>query len=152
MSNAKAYPEPTVGAIIFNPNQEILLCKSEKWNNQYVIPGGHIERGERMEDALRREVREETGLEIYDIVLISLQESIYSASFHEEKHFIFIDFLCKTNSCEVILNDEADSYRWTKLHEILQLDLGGYTRQFFEQFLNHQSDHLTKIFYQYVRH
>ncbi|ADO77499.1 NUDIX hydrolase [Halanaerobium praevalens DSM 2228] len=40
------YPEPTVGAIIFNPDNKILLCKSHKWNNQYIIPGGHIELGE----------------------------------------------------------------------------------------------------------
>ena len=46
------YPEPTVGAIIFNPDNKILLCKSHKWNNQYIIPGGHIELGEGMEEAL----------------------------------------------------------------------------------------------------
>ena len=50
------YPEPTVGAIIFNPDNKILLCKSHKWNNKYIIPGGHIELGTKMEAALKREI------------------------------------------------------------------------------------------------
>ncbi len=56
------YPDPTVGALIFNPEDKVLICKSHKWNDQYVIPGGHIELGEKMEDALKLEVLEETGL------------------------------------------------------------------------------------------
>lgn len=37
------YPEPVVSAVIFNPDGKILLCKSHKWNNRYVIPGGYID-------------------------------------------------------------------------------------------------------------
>jgi nucleoside triphosphatase len=82
------YPEPTVGALIFNQEDKVLLLKSDKWRNKYVIPGGHIELGETMEDALRREVKEETGLDIYDIEFVSLQESIFDEAFHEERHFM----------------------------------------------------------------
>lgn len=145
------YPEPTVGAIIVNPSNKILLCKSRKWNDKFVIPGGHIERGEKMEDALRREVKEETGLDIYDIELISLQESIFSKTFQQEKHFIFIDFICRTGSSDVILNDEADEYIWAGIDEIMDLDLGGYTRQFFTEYMRENSPHQKHIFYQYVR-
>jgi len=101
------YPEPTVSAIIFNPDNKVLLCKTHKWNNKYIIPGGHIELGEKMEEALRREILEETGLKIYDIHLISIKDSVYHNSFHEKKHYIFIDYICKTDSYEVVLNDES---------------------------------------------
>jgi nucleoside triphosphatase len=53
------YPEATVGAVILNSEDKVLICKSNKWNQKYVIPGGHIEAGESMEEALVREVKEE---------------------------------------------------------------------------------------------
>jgi len=103
-----------------------------------------------MEDALRREILEETGLEIYDLQLIGLQESIYSDTFEEARHFIFIDFLCRTDSSVVTLNDEADDYCWVGLDEIDGLDLGGYTRQFFTEFRKQdQSNYRQVIFYNY---
>ena len=150
-SQINRYPEPTVGAIILNPLNQILLCKSKKWNNKFVIPGGHIERGEKMEDALRREVKEETGLEIYDIELISLQESIFSKTFQEARHFIFIDFICRTNSSKVTLNDEADEYTWADPDNIMQLDLGGYTKHFFTEYKRGNSPYQKSIFYKYVK-
>lgn len=144
------YPEPTVGAVIFNPDNKILLCKSHKWNNKYVIPGGHIELGEKMEDALRREILEETGLEIYDLKLISLKESVYSDTFHEDKHFIFIDYQCKTDSSEVRLNEEAEEYRWVGLSEIDNYELGGFTRPLLLRLrVGKGSPNSTEIFYGY---
>lgn len=144
------YPEPTVGAVIFNPEGKVLLCKSHKWNDQYVIPGGHIELGEKMEDALRREILEETGLNIYDIKLISLKESVYSDTFHEKKHFIFIDYRCKTDSSNVQLNDEADSYKWVNLEEIENYDLGGFVKELLIKIKNEKkSKYNVEIFYNY---
>lgn len=123
------YPEPTVGAVILNPENQVLLCRSHKWGNQYVIPGGHIELGESMQVALRREIKEETGLDVYDIHMLGIQESIYEPAFHEKKHFIFLDFICRTDSYEVQLNDEAESYVWASLDELDRYDLGGFVRQ-----------------------
>ncbi|WP_224995216.1 NUDIX domain-containing protein [Cesiribacter sp. SM1] len=144
------YPEPTVSAIIFNPLNQVLLCKSAKWNNQYVIPGGHIEQGETMEDALRREVLEETGLKIHSIELIGLQECIYSDTFQEKRHFIFIDYSCRTDGFEVVLNDEADEWIWVGLDKVTDYDLGGYTRQFFTALKDKKSVYLKQVFYNYA--
>lgn len=144
------YPEPTAGAVIFNPENKVLLCKSHKWNNKYVIPGGHIELGEKMEEALKREILEETGLEIYDIKLISLKESVYSDTFHEDKHFIFIDYQCKTDSSDVTLNDEAEEYKWVNLADIDNYKLGGFTRSLLLQLrAREESPNKTEIFYGY---
>lgn len=145
-----AYPEPTVGAIIFNPDNKILLCKSDKWDNKYVIPSGHIELGESIEDALKREILEETGLEIYDIKLISLKESIYSDTFHKQKHFIFIDYICKTDSYNVILNEEAQEYAWVDLDAIDSYKLGGFTKELLiELKKKEKSEYNTEILYNY---
>lgn len=144
------YPEPTVSAVIFNPDGKILLCKSHKWENKYVIPGGHIELGEKMEDALKREIMEETGLKIYDIKLISLKESIYSDTFHEKKHFIFIDYMCKTDSSNVQLNDEAEEYEWMDIRQIEHYDFGGFTKELLMKLRNEaESKKSIRIFYNY---
>ena len=126
------YPEPTVGALIFNQEDKVLLLKSDKWRNKYVIPGGHIELGETMEDALQREVKEETGLDIYDIEFASLQEFVFDEAFHEERHFIFIDFVCRTDSDKVVLNAESQEYVWVSLKEALRLPIDSYTKRLIE--------------------
>ena len=72
----QVYPEPTVGALIINNKKEILLVKSHKWlNNKYSVPGGHVEIGESFEEAIIREVKEETGLDIKITRLIGLYSS-----------------------------------------------------------------------------
>ena len=68
------YPEPAAGALIFNTEGKIFLMKSHKWHGQYVVPGGHIELGETIEEALKREVKEETDLDVHDVEFLVFQE------------------------------------------------------------------------------
>ncbi|KPU43246.1 nucleoside triphosphatase NudI [Oxobacter pfennigii] len=146
----KRYPETTVSAVIFNPQEKILLCKSHKWGNKYVIPGGHIELGEKMEESLKREILEETGLNIYDIKLIGLKESIFSDTFHEKKHFIFIDYKCKTDSSNVVLNNEAEEYEWADMQQIENYDLGGFTKELLMLLRDkNKTENCVEIFYNY---
>lgn len=84
------YPHPTVGAIILNPKGEILLIKSCKWRNKYVIPGGHIELGEKMINSLKREIKEEVGLKIYNIKFICFQEFIFDKTFWQKNILSFL--------------------------------------------------------------
>ncbi|NOY99378.1 MAG: NUDIX domain-containing protein [Chloroflexi bacterium] len=121
------FPHPTVGALIFEPEGKMLLVKSHKWRGKYVVPGGHIEVGERMTETLLREVKEETGLDVYDPQFICFQEFIFDDAFWKKRHFIFFDFACKTDSSQVTLNDEAESYLWATLEEALRLPIDSYT-------------------------
>lgn len=129
------YPEPTCGALIFNPEGKIFLMKSYKWKDKYVIPGGHVELGEKIEDSLKREIKEETGLDIYGIEFICFQEFIFDKAFWKKKHFIFFDFSCKTNSREVKLNSEGQEYVWVSIKESLNLPIEPYTRKTIEKYL-----------------
>jgi nucleoside triphosphatase len=129
------FPEPTVGVFIFNPAGELLLLKSHKWPGRYVVPGGHVELGERIEQAVVREAKEETGLEVYDLKFIGFQQFIYDPAFWKRRHFIFFDYACRTDSLEVKLNDEAEEHVWAGLEAALHLPLDAYTRSSLEKII-----------------
>jgi nucleoside triphosphatase len=109
--------------------------KSPKWRGKYVVPGGHVELGESLEEALRREIKEETGLDIYDIEFVCIQEFVYDEAFWEKRHFIFLDYACRTDSEEVRLNDEGESFVWVSLEEALELSIEPYTERAIRTYL-----------------
>jgi ubiquinone/menaquinone biosynthesis C-methylase UbiE/ADP-ribose pyrophosphatase YjhB (NUDIX family) len=130
------YPEPTVGALIFDPDGRLFLTRAHKWHGSYVVPGGHVELGERLDDALRREIKEETGLDIHDIRFLCHQEFIYDEAFWQPRHFLFFDHVCRTESTQVKLNDEAQGYVWVTPEEALSLPLEPYTEVAIREYLN----------------
>jgi nucleoside triphosphatase len=129
------FPEPTVGVFIFNQQGELLLLQSHKWPGAYVVPGGHVELGERLEEAAVREAKEETGLDVYNLEFINFQQFIYDPAFWKKRHFIFFDFAARTDSMDVMLNDEAQEYVWIDPQEALGLPLDSYTRTSTERYL-----------------
>jgi nucleoside triphosphatase len=145
------YPEPVVGAVIFNENNEVLLLKSHKANNNYIIPGGHIEVGENFEQALRREVKEETNLEIKDIKLVGLQEFINDEeAYFVKRHFIFIDYVCRADSNEIKLNDEHQSFVWATVGCALMLPIDKYTKQLLKNISGNAAG-MNSIYYNYFK-
>ena len=133
------YPEPTVGALILNSAGEMLLVQSHKWKGKYVIPGGHIELGERAADSARREAKEETGLDVYDIEFLGWQEFVYDKTFWRPRHYLFLDFFCKTDTTDIQLNDEAQTYLWVKPEEALNLPIDPYTAVSIREYLKRKA-------------
>lgn len=131
----KDYPKPVVGVLIYNDAGEVLLWKSHKWTDKWVVFWGHLEWGESLIDAVKRETREETGLEIENVEFLSLQESIFSEEYHNPKHMIFLNYIAKALTNEVILNDEMQEYTWIKPEKaISELNLNKSSRIFVEGF------------------
>ena len=121
------YPEAVVGAFMFNNKGEMLFVKSPKQFNKFTCPGGHIEFGESFEQALEREVKEETNLDVKDISFVNVHEGVFSEGLPEKRHLIFIDFICKSKPGNIILNYEATEHIWMKPEAALEkLDLGTY--------------------------
>jgi len=126
-----------VGALVVNDRREVLLVRSKKWGEKYTVPGGHIELGERAEDAIVREVKEETGLDSVAEDLLIVQQAIYPKDYHKHEHYIFMDYVCKALTSEVKLDgQELQSFVWVRPEEALKLDLEEYTRRFVVKFLD----------------
>ena len=127
--NEQGYPEATVGVLILNQESKIFLMVSPKWQGKYGLPGGHIEYGETMEETAKREIKEETGLDIFDIEFLMVQECIFSKEFYKKKHFIFLDYIAKTKDTNVILDGrEGTEHVWMTIDDALKLSLNPYTK------------------------
>ncbi len=135
-SITQVFPEPTVGALIVNNQGKILLAKSHKWFDRYTLPGGHIEVGETMVDAVKREVKEEVGLDVDAVDMLLIQEAIFAPEFYKKKHFIFIDFYCKSKDEQVELDQkEIQDYVWVYPGAAYNLKLDSFTRKTIDRYL-----------------
>ncbi|MFZ0828612.1 MAG: NUDIX domain-containing protein [Verrucomicrobiia bacterium] len=123
-------PLATVGALIFNAADEVLMIRTHKWSNLWGIPGGKIKWGEASEAALGREISEETGLKVVDIEFVLVQDCIHSKEFYRDAHFVLLNYTCYCagQPC-VILNDEARESRWVTMDEACRLPLNTPTRK-----------------------
>ncbi len=68
-------------------------------------------------------------------MFINFQEFIHDPSFWKKLHFIFFDYVCRTDSLEVKLNEETQEHVWVKLDAVLHLPLDSYTRTSVEKLL-----------------
>lgn len=98
----------TQKAVVRRPDGDVLLVRST--DRTWEIPGGRIEVGERTDEALRRELREETGLEAAVGPPVSTHARLWRRS-NGDPVFAVV-YRCDTPGGEVTLNEEHDDYEW----------------------------------------
>lgn len=126
--------EMTVKAVIIRDEKDVLLLKRSKnsvvFPGKYDLPGGSIENGETMQEAMRREIKEETGIEVEVGPIIYAFDFLKDGKEKEEiGHGKGIRFIAFHKSGEVKLNEENDTFEWADIDEaIKKLDEKGYER------------------------
>jgi len=117
VSDIRAYPERpylAVSAAIMREGRVLVVRRARKPAlNLYTLPGGAVEAGETLLEAVKREVREETQLAIEPVALAGHREVIArDAQGRVKRHFVILCFAARWLSGEPVLNEELDDARW----------------------------------------
>jgi ADP-ribose pyrophosphatase YjhB (NUDIX family) len=113
-----AAPLVGVGAVIVKDGRVLLVKRgTEPARGRWSIPGGLIELGEALTEALRREVLEETGLQVEPIELIELLDRIHRDGERVRYHYVIADYLCRVVGGTLHAASDADAVRWVERKE-----------------------------------
>ena len=112
----KDSPKIGVGVLIVK-NGKILIGKrkSPLGNGTWHPPGGHLEYGESPENCAKREVKEETGIEIEDVEFLAVTNDI----FPEGKHYVTLWFIAKwrNGKAKVLEPEKCEEWKWVTIEE-----------------------------------
>ena len=132
----------TVNAVIKDRSGKFLLCRKPKnlgvYADTWAIPGGGIEEGETMFEALEREVKEEVGLELIEVEELMFADDTavktYRDGSSERVYMIYLIFVgVAKNPEELELNDEFVEFGWFDLNEMFGMNLNDATRRTFQE-------------------
>jgi mutator protein MutT len=111
-------PEIAVGAIVVSEGRLLMVKRGHEPNKGlWTVPGGRVELGESLKDAVKREIREETGL------AIEVGELAGHLEYTGDPHLVILDFLARPlDAAEPIAGDDAEEVRWVPLDEVVDLE------------------------------
>lgn len=109
-----------VGAVVFRGDETLLIRRGKApFKGRWSIPGGRLRPGERLEDAVRREVLEETGVIIRIGGLIDVFEAVPGADDDIDRHVVMVDYWAEWISGEPVAGDDAEAAEFAPHAEAL---------------------------------
>jgi 8-oxo-dGTP diphosphatase len=107
-------PYLAVSAAIFRDGRVLIVRRARPpAHDLYTLPGGGVELGETLEEAVIREVREETALEVKPVALAGYRQAIArDAKGDVERHFVILPFAARWISGDILLNEELAEAHW----------------------------------------
>jgi 8-oxo-dGTP diphosphatase len=126
MPDARAYPERpflAVSAAIMREGKFLVVRRARPpANGLFSFPGGVVEAGEKLTEALIREIAEETAMRIDPVGLAGFRETIVrDCDDRVERHFVILCFAARWQAGEPVLNEELSEARWLEPSEIATL-------------------------------
>jgi 8-oxo-dGTP diphosphatase len=119
----REYPQAPivgVGAVVIDGDHVLLIRRGqEPMKGQWSLPGGVLEVGETLLDGVRREVLEETGLEVEPVALIEVLDRIVrDEDGRVQFHYVLVDYLCRVTGGELCCATDAVDARWAPRDEL----------------------------------
>jgi 8-oxo-dGTP diphosphatase len=126
MTENRSYPARpflAVSAAIIRDGRILLVRRARPpADGLFSLPGGLVETGEMLVEAIKREIAEETGLSIEPVALAGFREAIMHDKHRRvERHFVILSFASRWRSGELFLNNELSEARWVTREELAHL-------------------------------
>lgn len=133
-----ARPILGVGALIFNAGSILLVERgTEPLKGYWSLPGGVVEVGERLDEAIRREVLEETSLHVKAASIFEIFERIIrDAEGRPEYHYVLVDYVCTVNEAEPAAASDVCGVAWVSRDELPRYRLTEGTLEVIERAFN----------------
>jgi 8-oxo-dGTP diphosphatase len=126
LADARSYPERpflAVSAAIVREGKFLVVRRARApAHGLFSLPGGVVELGERLTEAVAREIAEETGMSIEPLALAGYRETIVrNGDDRVERHFVILCFAARWRAGELELNEELSEARWIEPAELADL-------------------------------
>jgi ADP-ribose pyrophosphatase YjhB (NUDIX family) len=114
-----ARPIVGVGAVVVHDGRALIVKRAhEPRKGEWSLPGGRVELGETLVDAARREMLEETGLDVSVGDIVEVFDRIHRHEGRVRYHFVIVDFLCAWTAGELRPGDDAEDAAWVTGDEV----------------------------------
>jgi mutator protein MutT len=130
---AHEYPDRPivgVGGVVVNGGRALIVKRAhEPRKGEWSIPGGRVELGETLAEAVTRELREETGLEVEVGELLEVFDRIHRRDGRVRYHFVIVDYVCRPVGGTLQAGDDAEDVAWVSDDEIAGYGVNEFTAQ-----------------------
>ena len=115
-----AQPVVGVGTVVVRDGRALIVKRlNEPRKGEWSLPGGHVNLGESLSDAARREVREETGLDVNPEAIIETFDRVHRDPDGRIRfHFVIIDFVCESRAGQPVAGSDAGAVAWATADEL----------------------------------
>jgi 8-oxo-dGTP diphosphatase len=134
-----AHPVVGVGAVVVRDGKALVIKRAhEPRKGEWSLPGGLLELGESLQDAVRREIKEETSLDIDVGPIIETFDRVHRDDHGKIRyHFVIVDFVCWANGGDAVPGSDADGVAWVTAAEIDDYGINAHAKAVIVRGLNY---------------
>ena len=108
-----------VGGVVVQDGRALIVKRAhEPRKGEWSLPGGIVELGETLVEAVRREIKEETGLEVEVGEVVEVFDRVHRLDGRIQYHFVIVDYLCRPTGGTLCAADDAEDAAWVTSDEI----------------------------------
>lgn len=146
----REYPEAPIVAVgvVVKRGREVLLVRrlNEPSRGRWSLPGGAVELGETLQEAARREVREECGLQVEPGEVLAVVDNIVRDEAGRIRfHYVLVDLLAEYVGGELAAASDIGDARWVRAEELAELDVTEKARELVREVLRPLGDEVAQL-------